>query len=78
MHLSDTAPGGFFDLELPLGGWSAQLGEYILDREELRRAPDPHAAALEFGRALFRHSCAVCDWDAELAATADGKPPPVR
>ncbi len=72
------APEGFSDLELPLGGWNAQLGEYILDWEELRRTPDPDAAALEFGRTLFRHSCAVCDWDADLAATADGKPPPVR
>ncbi len=72
------APGGFSDLELPLGGWNAQLGEYILGWEELRRTPDPHAAALGFGRTLFRHACAVCDWDADLAATADGKPPPIR
>jgi hypothetical protein len=72
------APEGFSGLELPLGGWNAELGEYILDWEELRRTPDRHAAALEFGRTLFRHSCAVCDWDADLAATADGKPPPVR
>ena len=72
------APEGFSDLELPLGGWDAQLGEYILDIDDLRQSRDPHAAALEFGRAVFRHACAVCDWDMGLAATADGVPPPIR
>lgn len=72
------AAESFPDLDLSLGGWDAQLGEYILDVEELRGTPDPHAAALEFARAVFRHACAVCDWDTGLAATADGVPPPIR
>ena len=72
------APEGFSDLELPLGGWNAQLGEFILDVDELRQARDPHATAVEFGRAVFRHACAVCEWDTGLAATADGIPPPIR
>jgi hypothetical protein len=72
------APEGFPDLELPLGGWNAQLGEYILDVDELRQTSDPHAAALEFARAVFRHACTVCDWDMGLAATAQGIPPPIR
>jgi hypothetical protein len=71
------APEGFPDLELPLGGWDAQLGEYILDVDELRQTSDPHAAALEFARAVFRHACTVCDWDMGLAATAQGIPPPI-
>jgi hypothetical protein len=71
------APEGFPDLELPLGGWNAQLGEYILDVDELRQTSDPHAAALEFARAVFRHACTVCDWDMGLAATAQGIPPPI-
>ena len=73
-----AAPDGFSDLELPLGGWDAQLGEYILDIDDLRQSRDPHAAALEFARAVFRHACAVCNWDMGLAATADGVPPPIR
>jgi hypothetical protein len=72
------APEGFPDLELPLGGWNAQRGEYILDVDELRQTSDPHAAALEFARAVFRHACTVCDWDMGLAATAQGIPPPIR
>jgi hypothetical protein len=72
------APEGFSDLELSLGGWSAQLGEYILYVDELRQTDDPHDAVLEFGRTIFRHACAVCDWDMGLAATADGIPPPIR
>jgi hypothetical protein len=71
------APEGFADLELALGSWSPQLGEYILDCDELRETPDPHAAALAFGRALFRHACVVCGWDTRLAASAEGTPPPV-
>jgi len=54
------------------------LGEYILDWDDVRKAEDPHATALEFARSAFRHACAVCGWDSWLAATADGTPPPVR
>jgi Family of unknown function (DUF5996) len=53
------------------------LGEYILDWDDVRTYPDPHAVALEFARSAFRHACAVCDWDPQLAASADGTPPPV-
>jgi hypothetical protein len=58
--------------------WDATLGEYILDWDDVRAAADPHATALEFTRSAFRHACAVCGWDAGLAASADGIPPPVR
>ncbi|HET8743025.1 MAG TPA: DUF5996 family protein [Gaiella sp.] len=71
------APEGFADHELALGGWNTELGEYIVDLDDLSRTPDPHAAALDFARAVFRHACHVCDWDTSLAASADGVPPPV-
>ena len=58
--------------------WDEALGEYILDWDEVRAAADPRAAALEFARSAFRHACQVCGWDAELAATAEGRPPPIR
>jgi hypothetical protein len=50
----------------------------VLDCDELREARDPLAAAVEFGRDVFRHACVVCSWDTGLAATVEGKPPPVR
>ena len=58
--------------------WHAELGEYVLDWDDVRSGPDPHGAALQFPRSAFQHACAVCGWDADLAASAEGKPPPVR
>ena len=57
--------------------WDAALGEYILDWDDVRRSPDPHAVGLEFARSAFRHACAVCDWDPALPASAEGTPPPI-
>jgi len=74
------APPGFAGGSLsPAGaGWNEALGEYILDWDEVRGSADPRAAAVEFARSAFRHACLVCDWDTQLAASADGQPPPVR
>jgi hypothetical protein len=73
------APDGFADATLSPAGarWDADMGLYVLDWDDVRAAPDPHAAALGFARSLFRHACAVCDWDPALAASAEGTPPPV-
>jgi hypothetical protein len=57
--------------------WDAALGEYILNWDDIRNTSDPRSAALEFARSAFRHACAVCDYDAALLASIDGKPPPV-
>jgi len=57
--------------------WEATLGEYILDWDDVRAAPDPHALALEFARSAFRHACSVCEWNPALAASADAVPPPI-
>jgi hypothetical protein len=57
--------------------WDSELGEYVLDWDDVVAAEDPRALALEFGHAAFQHACAVCAWDPELAATAEGEPPPV-
>jgi hypothetical protein len=74
------APPAFADAKLspPAARWDGQLGEYILDWEDVCSAPDPHAAALEFARSAFAHACRSCNWNEELAATAQGHPPPVR
>jgi hypothetical protein len=57
--------------------WQAELGEYVLDWDDVRLAPDPHLAALDFGLSAIRHACAVCGWDPGLASSAEGLPPPV-
>jgi hypothetical protein len=74
------APPAFGRASLSPAGarWDEALGEYILDWDEVRAAADPRAEALEFARSAYRHACQVCGWDAELAATAEGRPPPMR
>ena len=73
------APSGFDSAELspPGARWEGELGEYVLDWEDVRASSDPHAYALEFARSAFRHACLVCEWDEALAASAEGTPPPV-
>jgi hypothetical protein len=73
------APEGFAAAELSPAAarWDGELGEYILDWGDVCTSPDPHAAALGFARSVFRHACIVCEWDAELAGSAEGTPPPV-
>ncbi len=57
--------------------WAGELGEYVLDWDDVRSVSDPHGTGLEFARSAFRHACAVGDWDPALAASAQGTPPPV-
>jgi hypothetical protein len=73
------APAGFGNAELspPAARWDSAQGLFVLDWDDVIASPDPHATALDFARSAFRHSCAVCGWDPALAATAEGKPPPV-
>jgi hypothetical protein len=73
------APPGFEDARLSpeAARWDGALGEYVLDWDDVRRADDPHAYALEFTRSAFRHACRVCGWEPSLAASAEGDPPPV-
>jgi hypothetical protein len=73
------APDGFASANLSpdAARWDSTLGEYILDWEDVRRAPDPHAFALDFVRSAFQHACLICGWDPALSASAEGRPPPV-
>ena len=73
------APSGFDSAKLspPAARWEGDLGEYVLDWEDVRASSDPHACALEFARSAFRHACLVCEWDPTLSASAEGDPPPV-
>jgi hypothetical protein len=58
--------------------WVADLGEYVLDDEDVCRSQEPSKAALQFARSAFQHACLVCGWDPSLSASAEGTPPPVR
>ena len=72
-------PPGFEDATLspPAAGWNATLGEYILDWDDVRATDDPHQTALQFARSAVRHACAVRNWDQALAASVDGRRPPI-
>jgi hypothetical protein len=74
------APDGFAQADLAPGParWDADLGEFVLDWDDIREAEDPHALALEFAHSAFRHACEVCAWDPVLARSAEGSPPPLR
>jgi hypothetical protein len=73
------APEGFAEgvLSPEPARWDAQLGEFVLDWDDVRSLPDPHAATVEFAHSAFQHACAVCDWDPTLPASAAGTPPPL-
>jgi len=72
-------PEGFADARISpeKARWDNTLGEFILDWDDVVTSADPHATALEFTRSVVVHACIVCDWDAGLAASVEGKPPPV-
>lgn len=74
------APEGFGKgaLQPAAARWEAGLGEYVLDWEDVRKEADPHGVALQFLRSAFAHACTVCEWDPALAASAEGRPPPIR
>jgi hypothetical protein len=74
------APEGLADATISpdAAHWDTTLGEFILDWDDVRELPDPHDAALEFGRSVVRQGCEACGWDPALAASAEGIPPPVR
>jgi len=57
--------------------WDSDLGEYVLDWDDVRASDDPHALALEFARSAFQHACLVCGWDQHLADSAEGTPSPI-
>jgi hypothetical protein len=71
------ATPGFENADLPAGRWNEDLGEYVLDWDDVRSAPAPHDTALAFAVAVVGHGCAVCEWDPALAGSLAGSPPPV-
>jgi hypothetical protein len=72
-------PESFPDARLdpPAARWETEVGEFVLDWEDIREEPDPHGLALTFAQTAFQHACNVCGWDPALAESAKGVPPPV-
>ena len=66
------------DLSPAAAHWDTDLGEFVLDWDDIRAEVDPHALGLEFTHSAFDHACRVCAWDPVLAATAEGRPPPIH
>jgi hypothetical protein len=71
------AVDGLAEAQLSAGRWEPQLGEFILDWDDVRQADEPARLALRFAQEVFRHACLVCEWDPVIAASADAQPPPV-
>ena len=71
------AQAGFEEALLAPGRGDAALGEFVLDWDDVIAVPDPHAAVMAFLRGAVRYGCAICGWDADLAASAVGALPPV-
>jgi Family of unknown function (DUF5996) len=73
------APDGFAAATLspPAAHWDGELGEYVLDWDDIRSSERPRELALDFARSAFLHACEVCEWDPALGASAEGTPPPV-
>jgi uncharacterized protein DUF5996 len=57
--------------------WDSDLGEFVLEWDEIREEEDPHGLALEFAHSAFAHACAAGGWDELLAESAEGRPPPI-
>jgi len=72
-----TPQFGEADLPPAAAHWDAELGEYILDWNDIRADPEPRAAAHEFVFSAFQHACRTCSWDPDLAASAAGQPAPI-
>jgi hypothetical protein len=64
-------------LSPPAAHWEANLGEYVLNWDDVCTAPDPFRAAVDFGSSAIRHACEVGGWDPVLAASAEGATRPV-
>jgi hypothetical protein len=58
--------------------WDETLGQYILDWDDVRAAPDPRATAVDFLHSAFHHAYRKSGWSPELGATEEGEPPPIR
>lgn len=74
------APAGFAsaDVAPPPARWAGELGEYVLDWDDVVAAGDPQGMVVEFGRSVISHACTVSGWDPLLASSAQADPAPLK
>jgi hypothetical protein len=68
------APAGFSEAKVQpaSAGYNSQLKEFVLRYEDLRKAPSPEAALLEFARSTYDAASILGNWD--RSALAEIKP----
>ena len=71
------APEGIRDADVSPGSWNDELGEHLLDWDDVRATTTPHETALGFCRGFARQALALAGWGSDLAASLEGDPPPV-
>lgn len=76
-HPAPLAAPASARLDPPAARWEPTLGEFVLDWEDVIAADDPHGEAIAFARSAVRHLCSACEWDPDIAASLDLRPPPV-
>ena len=54
--------------------WDAALGEFVLDYEAVRTAPDPDAALLRFLASTYEAAADLGEWDRAALECAIGRP----
>src|SRR4029453_4854851 len=74
------APEGFADADLDpkAAHWDPDLGEFVLEWEDIRAEPDPHALALELAPRALAPPAKGGGWDPGRAGRAEGHPPPIH
>jgi len=70
------SPPGFADAEVAPGAarFDAALGEFILDYDAVRTAPDPDAALLAFLESTYAAAADLGGWDRAALECAPGRP----
>ena len=71
------SPPGLEEADPASGRWDPELGEFLLDWDDVRSDPEPAASALDFYRSFAREALRLGGWDPRLAASLEGVPPPI-
>ncbi len=70
------APTGFAEAKVrpEAARWDAALGEFVLDYEAVRSAPDPDTALLRFLTSTYEAAADLAKWDRATLECATGRP----
>ena len=67
-------PAGIERATLPAGAWNGAIGEFILDYDEVRAAPDPDTLLATFLESTYAVGAGLAGWDPALLGP--GQPSP--